>query len=104
MRITTFAATCIVLAAVLGVAEARPDGVRDDSFFRIDLSPAGGPVIFLKCEDESVGKNILTWRADELGRCAVPSVWQDTNDLRHLQSTAYSAGGRLYPHDDPLLP
>lgn len=103
MRFTTLAATCLVFAAVIGAAHAKPDGVRDDSFLQLDFSPAGGPTLFLKCEDHTVGRNIAEWQAEDLRRCSIPSIWENTNGLQRLQSTHYSASGRVYPHDDPLL-
>lgn len=104
MRLTTIPATLIVLTALLGATHATGT-IRDDSLLKIDLTPIGGDTLFLKCENHAVRRDLQNWDTEDARKCGGLSLWIDTNDLlRTLQSTHYTAGGRGYDADTPLLP
>ncbi len=95
MRIPpTIAASLAVIAMLAGVSDAAPPAASlDESFFSLDLTSVDGSTYHLMCQHKS----------KEAVGCGIPSLWEETNTLRGLQSIKYSASGRLFEPDTPLL-
>lgn len=85
----------VALLALLGssgLVLATPAGGSDESAFHLDLRSAKAGVYYIKCEN---GRN--------LGNCAWPSLWQDSNDVDGLQSWVYYTENVRHERDDNLL-
>ena len=82
----------LLAAALSGTAVGAPQGPPDDSTTHVDLSPVGGPVLYLMC-DFGTG----------VSNCRNPTVWQESNELGNLQSNGLVTSKRHYDPDARLL-
>lgn len=79
------------LASLAGPAFAANGA--DESAHKFDLEAVVGKTLFLKCDN---GKNVLD--------CEDPSVWENTNPVRGLQTSVFWSGPNEYPKDKELTP
>ncbi|HUR68411.1 MAG TPA: hypothetical protein VM370_04135 [Candidatus Thermoplasmatota archaeon] len=90
MRIVHLLTAAALLAVALpGVALAGKD---DPLTIPLDLSAAGGPTLWLRCQ----GSDVAT--------CGMVSLWQQTNKVPGLQTSVFAYGGKPWDPDTRLLP
>ena len=81
-----------LLVATLSGAALASQGPPDDSAQRIDLSKAGGPVLYVMCAHST-----------SLTNCQSPSLWQESNGLTGLQHLGLVTPQKTYAPDSHLL-
>jgi hypothetical protein len=90
MKAIVLVATLLV-ATLSGTAFAA-QGPPDDSAFTVDLTAAGGPVVYVMCG-----------HATSLANCQNPTLWQESNGLGKLQSARLITPTKRYDPDSRLL-
>ena len=83
----------IITTAIVGLSGLATAGPVGEESFTLDLSSIpGGSTIFLKCS-----------KSKDLTNCGIPSLWEQTNGMAGLQSSAFAYGGLPRPADEKLL-
>jgi hypothetical protein len=91
MKTIAITAALLLLAVTVGPALANPAD-NPESAFELDLRPAGGDAYDLHCDHNA-----------DLANCHDPSLWDDSNTLRGLQTKASQRAGKTYVPDSELL-
>lgn len=97
MNLPKIAVILVATLAIAGLTNAAPAaGNRDDSFEKIDLTSINAGVYYVMCQNfEDRPSTVLD--------CRIPTVWEETNPVKGLQSTKYGIGGKAFDADTPLL-
>lgn len=92
MRLTSLSLAAFLLAgsALAGFAAAK----EGDAFKTIDLTPIGGDIYYLACEDAS--KDVM--------KCGVLSLWVEDNPVPGLQMGIFNSNDQAYQWDRQLTP
>jgi hypothetical protein len=77
----------------LGTSIAQPPSPSDESAFTIDLDAANQHSYFVKCKN---GRDI--------SNCQSPSIWENTNGLRGLQTYTTPTDVGAIARDSLVLP
>ena len=83
----------VTTALILGSGVAIAGPPPGEPAIPIDLTPAGGPLLFLKCSRSG----------DDLTDCGLVSLWQQSNGAPGLQTIQMPFGGQARPRDTLLL-